>query len=125
MERLACRLWEHIRKVEAVLGMYCETPETVTDVQLAEKDVQPRGSVTHILQEPREYLPNFFDRYCRGGEDRRLIDTLLGNSDNPVDVLINGEREVQDNPASTSNLGYKRNWRDFQICRAEALYVLP
>ncbi len=34
-----CLLWEYIRKVETVLLVYHQAPESVTDVQFAEQDV--------------------------------------------------------------------------------------
>ena len=58
---LNCR-WNHnltwLRKVVAVGFLDNETPESVTDVELREHNVQPRWCVLHIMQQSREHLPN-------------------------------------------------------------------
>ena len=54
-------LREDICKVESVRLSDHQSPEAIADIQFTEQDVQPCWCVSHVLEEPREHLPNLLD----------------------------------------------------------------
>jgi hypothetical protein len=51
-----------------------------------------RGHVSHIVQQPGEYLANFSDQGGGGTENSGVIDTCLHRRHNPIDLLVDGEQ---------------------------------